>query len=126
MPLPGLPARPAAPQGSLCLSNQNNSFLKYGEKPRCIDIRHNNLHSFSWSIAHIPPVCAPRRRGIGAPREKAPQPKPHPRQLWDACAALGLEPGRAAMVGAEELHEAGAVVVLPDAGQVLGFLTEDH
>ncbi len=81
------------------------------------------------------------------PREKAPRPKPHPGQLWDACAALGLPPARAAMVGdhptdmqaavaagclpvgvtsgrigAEELTDAGAVVVLPHAGEVLGFL----
>ena len=112
-----------------------------------------------FSLGVVSRNCGPAIRrllpevdGLAAflPREKAPQPKPHPRQLWDACAALRLEPPRAAMVGdhptdmqaavaagclpvgvtsgrvgAEELQEAGAVVVLPDAGQVLGFLAEE-
>ncbi|MCF8042332.1 MAG: HAD family hydrolase [Desulfarculaceae bacterium] len=81
------------------------------------------------------------------PRERAPKPKPHPDQLWDACREMGLDPGRAAMVGdhptdmqaavaagclavgvtsgrvgGEELKEAGATVVLPDAGGILGLL----
>lgn len=81
------------------------------------------------------------------PRERAPKPKPHPRQLWDACAAMGLEPGQAAMVGDHPtdmqaavaagclavgvtsgrvdeagLREAGAQVILPNAGGVLEAL----
>ncbi|MBU4563413.1 MAG: HAD hydrolase-like protein [Desulfarculus sp.] len=81
------------------------------------------------------------------PRERAPRPKPHPDQLWDACRQMGLEPGQAAMVGDHPtdmqaavaagcvavgvtsgrvdeagLREAGATVVLPDAGEVLGAL----
>ena len=81
------------------------------------------------------------------PRERAPKPKPHPDQLWDACRQMGLDPGRAVMVGdhptdmqaavaagclavgvtsgrvgGEELKEAGATVVLPDAGGILGLL----
>jgi phosphoglycolate phosphatase len=81
------------------------------------------------------------------PREKAPRPKPHPGQLWDACAALGLEPRRTAMVGDHptdmqaavaagclpvgvtsgrvsepELRQAGAQMVLPHAGKVLEAL----
>jgi phosphoglycolate phosphatase len=81
------------------------------------------------------------------PRERAPRPKPHPDQIWDACRQMGLDPGQAAMVGdhptdmqaavaagclavgvtsgrvgGEELREAGAQVVLPDAGRVLEAL----
>ena len=81
------------------------------------------------------------------PREKASRPKPHPDQLWDACRQMGLDPSRAAMVGdhptdmqaavaagclavgvtsgrvgGEELREAGATVVLPDAEGVLEAL----
>ena len=78
------------------------------------------------------------------PREEAPRPKPHPGQVLDACARLGLEPGQAAMVGdhptdmmagqaagcccigvtsgrlgGSELKEAGAQIVLPDASKLL-------
>lgn len=81
------------------------------------------------------------------PRERAPKPKPHPDQIWDACRQMGLDPGRAAMVGdhptdmqaavaagclavgvtsgrvdAAGLREAGAAVVLPDAGEILEAL----
>ena len=81
------------------------------------------------------------------PRERAPRPKPHPDQLWDACRVMGLEPGQAAMVGDHptdmqaavaagclavgvtsgrvgggELKDAGAQVVLPDAGEILNVL----
>ncbi|MCB2225353.1 MAG: HAD family hydrolase [Desulfarculaceae bacterium] len=81
------------------------------------------------------------------PREKSPRPKPHPGQLLDACDALGLPPMRAAMVGdhptdmqaavaagclavgvtsgrvgEEELREAGAEVVLPDASGIIETL----
>ncbi|MFH2128352.1 MAG: HAD family hydrolase [Pseudomonadota bacterium] len=81
------------------------------------------------------------------PRERAPRPKPHPDQRWDACRQMGLDPGQAAMVGDHPtdmqaavaagclavgvtsgrvdeagLREAGATVVLPDAGEILGAL----
>ena len=84
------------------------------------------------------------------PRERAPRPKPHPDQLWDACRAMGLDPGRAVMVGdhptdmqaavaagclavgvtsgrigGDELREAGAGLVLPDAGEILVALGKE-
>ncbi len=81
------------------------------------------------------------------PREEAPRPKPHPGQVQDACVRLGLEPDQAAMVGdhptdmmagkaagcfcvgvtsgrlgAAELEEAGAQMILSDASGLLAAL----
>ncbi|RJX34365.1 MAG: HAD family hydrolase [Desulfarculus sp.] len=81
------------------------------------------------------------------PREAVSRPKPHPGHVLAACRALVVAPASAAMIGdhptdvqaaraagclavgvasgrvdAAGLREAGAQVVLPDAGEVLGFL----
>ncbi len=81
------------------------------------------------------------------PREAVARPKPHPQHLLAACRALGVEPGRTALVGdhpldvqtalaagcqaiavasgripAPELKRAGARIVLPDASAILDWL----
>lgn len=94
-------------------------------------------------------LLLPEADGLDAflPRERAPRPKPHPGQVLAACAELGRQPAEAMVVGdhptdmqaaraagcgavgvlsgrtgADDLRAAGAQMVLPDAGAVLGLL----
>ncbi len=98
------------------------------------------------AIEEVFPRVADQGR-VFLPREAVAEPKPHPRHLLAACRALGVEPGRTALVGdhpldvhtalaagcraiavasgripAPELERAGAHLVLPDASALLEWL----
>ena len=102
---------------------------------------------WAWSAATAArpsATCLPEADQLPAflPRERAPKPKPHPDQLWDACRQMGLDPGQRGHGGRpphghagcggggvpgggghqrpggrEELKEAGAAVVLAGRGR---------